>query len=422
MKKLPAKSVYFIRGAVADFNSGLIFTSIWVLYFTVMRLSLVDVSLLYIVITISNFVLEIPTGVLADNYSRRLSVIIGGFFIGVAFLVLGFFPIFGVALIVGFIEAIGDTCISGALQAWITDEVGEDHIGNVFLRGSQIAIPANWAGVAFSIVLAARLNYQTPIIIGGVLWILLTIFLILVMPERNFHRIPTTLTLNEKPLLESFKVSFFKFMSGVQLVRRSSILQTLFIIFLLGSAFADAFYKFSRAVILQDFHLPIIALPLLGLLKDNVWIGILEILQGLFSLVGTEIVRRNIQLNKRNASARTLFAIYSLLAAALLVFVLTDRFGLAMAAWVMVSGFQDIGRPIMQTWLNQNIPSTVRATIISMYSQTGVVGTLGSSTGLGAFGDRFGVRNALGLSGIILLPIILIFNLNTKILPLHEKT
>ncbi len=422
MKKLPAKSVYFIRGAVENFNSGLIFTSIWVLYFTVMKLSLVDVSLLYIVITISNLVLEIPTGVLADNYSRRLSVIIGGFFIGIAFLVLGFFPLFGVALIVGFIEAIGDTCISGALQAWITDEVGEDHVGNVFLRGSQIAIPANWAGVAFSIVLAARLNYQTPIIIGGILWIVLTIFLILVMPEMNFHRIPASLTLNEKPLLESLKESFCKFVTGVQLVRKSSILQILFIIFLLGSAFADAFYKFSRAVILQDFHLPTVVLPLLGFLKDNVWIGILEILQGLFSLVGTEIVRRNIHLNKPNASARTLFVIYSLLTAALLVFVVTDHFGLAMAAWVLVSGFQDIGRPIMQTWLNLNIPSTVRATIISMYSQTGVVGTLGSSTGLGAFGDRFGVRNALGLSGMILLPMILIIRLNTKILPSPEKT
>jgi predicted MFS family arabinose efflux permease len=147
----------------------------------------------------------------------------------------------------------------------------------------------------------------------------------------------------------------------------------------------------------------------------------LEILQGLFSLVGTEIVRRNIHLNKPSASARTLFVIYSLLAAALLVFVFTDRFGLAMAAWVLVSGFQDISRPIMETWLNLNIPSTVRATIISMYSQTGVVGTLGSSTGLGAFGDRFGVRNALGLSGIILLPIILIFSQKTKILTLPEK-
>ena len=420
MKKLSAESIYYIRGAVADFNSGLIFTSIWVLYFTVMRLSLVDVSLLYIVITISNLVLEIPTGVLADHYSRRYSVIAGGVFIGAAFIGMGSFPLFGIALLTGLIEAIGDTCISGALQAWITDEVGEDHVGNVFLRGSQIAIPANWAGVVLSIVLAARVNYQTPIIIGGILWMALTIFLILFMPEMNFHR-STTHPLSGKSLLEPLKSSFGTYMSGVRLLRRSTILQTLFLSILLGSAFADAFYKFSRAAILHDFTLPVITLPLLGVLKDNFWIGAVEILQGLFCLAGTEIVRRKIQLNKRGASARTLFAIYILMAVALLIFVMTGHLGLALAAWVMVNGFQGIGKPIMDTWLNQNIPSAIRATVISMSSQTGMVGTLGSSTGLGAFGDRFGVRSALGLSGLILLPIILIYGLNAKVLPMNEK-
>jgi hypothetical protein len=56
MKKFSAQSVYYIRSAALEFNSGLIFTSIWVLYYSVMKLSLVEVSLLYIVITISNLV------------------------------------------------------------------------------------------------------------------------------------------------------------------------------------------------------------------------------------------------------------------------------------------------------------------------------------------------------------------------------
>ena len=143
MKRLPPESVYYIRTAVWEFNSGLIFTSIWVLYYTVMSLSLVEVSLLYIVITISNLVLEVPTGVLADMYSRRLSVILGGVFIGITYVMMGVFPTFLVALLGVFIEAIGDTCVSGALQAWATDEVGENNVGHVFLRGQQIATPAH---------------------------------------------------------------------------------------------------------------------------------------------------------------------------------------------------------------------------------------------------------------------------------------
>jgi DHA3 family tetracycline resistance protein-like MFS transporter len=56
----------------------LISTSIWVLYYTVMELSLVQVSLLFVVLTVISLVFEIPTGILADVYLRRLTVILGG--------------------------------------------------------------------------------------------------------------------------------------------------------------------------------------------------------------------------------------------------------------------------------------------------------------------------------------------------------
>jgi DHA3 family tetracycline resistance protein-like MFS transporter len=382
-----------------------------------MSLSLVEVSLLYIVITISNLVLEMPTGVLADVYSRRLSVIVGGVFIGITYVMMGVFPTFVIALLGGFIEAIGDTCVSGALQAWATDEVGENNVGHVFLRGQQIATPAHWAGVILSIVLAALLNYQAPIILGGALWFVLTVFLILFMPEKNFQRNVTKTKLSDKSLLDPLKVSLATFADGVKLVRGAPILQALFIAQLLRSAFADGFYKFSRAHILQSFTLPIITVPLLGILKDNVWFGVLEVLQGLFFLAGAEVVRRTIPLDEGRAPAWTLFALYCIIIVGLFVFTFTPHFGLAMAAWVLVNGFQDIGRPITEAWLNQHIPSRVRATVISMSSQTGMIGTLGISTSLGALGDRFGVHSTLALSGVVLFPLVLIYSRNAKALP-----
>jgi DHA3 family tetracycline resistance protein-like MFS transporter len=415
VKRLPAESIYYIRTAAWEFNSGLIFTSIWVLYYTVMELSLVEVSLIYIVITIANLVLEIPTGVLADVYSRRLSVIVGGVFIGITYVTVGIFPTFVIALLGGFIEAIGDTCVSGALQAWITDEVGENNVANVFLRGRQVATPAHWAGVILSIALAALLNYQTPIILGGALWFVLTLFLILFMPETHFQRTVTTAKTHGMDLLDPLKASLTIFADGVRLIRGAPVLQALFIAQLLGSAFADGFYKFSRAHVLQSFTLPTITLPLLGTLKDNLWFGAMEMLQGLFYLVGAEVVRRTIRLDKGRASVWTLTVIHSMMFVALAGFVFTGHFGPAMATWIIVSGLQDIGRPIFEAWLNQNIPSKVRATVISMSSQAGMAGTLGSSTGLSILGDRYGVRSALALSGVILLPLILIYGRNARV-------
>lgn len=409
LKKLPAESIYYIRTAVWEFNSGLIFTSIWVLFYTVMGLSLTEVSILYVVITLSNLVLEIPTGVLADVYSRRLSVILGGVFIGLTYVLMGTFPTFAIALLGGFIEAIGDTCVSGALQAWITDEVGENAVGKVFLRGRQVATPAHWAGVLLSIALAALLNYQAPIILGGALWFVLTIFLVLFMPETNFQR--PAMKSGGSMFLDLLKASLSVFADGARLVRGSRILQALFIAQLLSAAFFDGFYKFSRAHVLQSFALPTLTLPLLGALKDNVWFGLLEMLQGLFCLLGAEVIRRRVPLDKSGAPAGVLLVIYGVILAALPVFAFTGHFGLTLALWVLVSGLQDIGRPITEAWLNQNIPSNVRATVISMSSQTGMLGTLGSSTALGAFGDRFGVRGALGLSGVLLLPLVWVYGL-----------
>ena len=414
MKKLPADRVYYIRTAVWEFNSGLIFTSIWVLYYAVIGLSLVEVSLLYIVITVANMILEIPTGVLADVYSRRLSVIVGGVFIGITYVTVGIFPAFVVALIGGFIEALGDTCVSGALQAWITDEVGEKNVGQVFLRGRQVATPAHWAGVLLSIALAALTNYQVPIVLGGALWFVLTLFLILFMPETNFKPTVTAMT-RDRNLLSPLKASFAIFVEGTRLIRAAPILQGLFIAQILASAFADGFYKFSRAHILQSFALPTIVVPVFGALKDNLWFGLLEMLQGLFCLVGAEVVRRTVRLDKGRSSTWTIVAMYSAMFVAVAGFVFTHHFGLAMATWVIVNGLQDIVNPIVDTWLNQNIPSKIRATVISMSSQAGMVGALGSSTAFSALGDQFGTRVALALSGGILLPLIFTYGQNAKL-------
>ena len=60
------------------------------------------------------------SGIVADLYSRRLSVIIGGVLIGVCYILTGSIPLYAAALVAAGIEAIGDTFFSGALDAWIT--------------------------------------------------------------------------------------------------------------------------------------------------------------------------------------------------------------------------------------------------------------------------------------------------------------
>ena len=80
---------------------------------------------------------EVPTGVVADVYSRRLSVIIGLAVIGLGFMVMGSVPTFGGLAGGSILMGIGYTFISGAHQAWLADEIDEAPVAAIYLRGTQ---------------------------------------------------------------------------------------------------------------------------------------------------------------------------------------------------------------------------------------------------------------------------------------------
>ncbi len=79
------------------------------------------------------FVFEIPTGVIADLVSRRLSLGIAWLLQGAAWALAGATTSFGVILVAWVVWGIGATFESGAFQAWVTDEVGVEGIGRVFV-------------------------------------------------------------------------------------------------------------------------------------------------------------------------------------------------------------------------------------------------------------------------------------------------
>ena len=63
---------------------------------------------------VSTFLFEIPTGVVADVVSRKVSVIIGHAMIGAGFLVMALWPTFGLILLSQVIWGVGHTLTSGA--------------------------------------------------------------------------------------------------------------------------------------------------------------------------------------------------------------------------------------------------------------------------------------------------------------------
>jgi hypothetical protein len=65
--------------------------------------------------------------------------------------------------------------------------------------------------------------------------------------------------------------------------------------------------------------------------------------------------------------------------------------------------------PIAGAWLNRQIDSRVRATVISAQSQADALGQLGGGPAIGAVGTLFGLRAAITAAGFLLTPALLLY-------------
>jgi len=187
--KLNARFVYlFIEFSASSFFSMMfVVTSLYEA--TVAGLTPVQLILVGTTLEISAFLFEVPTGIVADVYSRRSSIIIGYVLMGVGFLVEGFFPFFASILLAQVIWGLGYTFTSGASQAWITDEIGEEDANKLFLHARQIGLFASLIGMGLATLVGAN-NVALPIQVGAVGVILIGLTLMVIMPETQFHPIP----------------------------------------------------------------------------------------------------------------------------------------------------------------------------------------------------------------------------------------
>ena len=184
-KNSKAYSVYLLFRFVFSLAVSMSTVLSIVYHLEVVQLDAFQLVLVGTVLETSCFLFEIPTGVVADLYSRRRSVLIGMFLYGLGFLMEGALPWFAPVLLAQVVWGCGDTFITGALEAWIASEEEDKPIDKVFLRGSQMGQIGGVLGVVLGTLLG-NINLQMPVILGGSLCLLLGLVLVRIMPETNF--------------------------------------------------------------------------------------------------------------------------------------------------------------------------------------------------------------------------------------------
>jgi DHA3 family tetracycline resistance protein-like MFS transporter len=391
-------TVYLILEFCASLLFSLIFTVSQLYYVTVVGLTPLQLVLTGTILEGTVFLFEIPTGVLADVKSRRLSVIIGYALMGLGFVVEGSFAFFATVALAQVLWGFGYTFTSGATQAWVADELGEKPAGPAFLRGAQAARAGALVAIPISVALGS-MSIRLPIVLGGILMILLALFLVLAMTEEGFTPTPPEERTTWSQMLKTVQ-------DARQMMRRQPLLLVLLGIGLFYGLYSEGFDRLWTPHLLDNFRM-----PWLDAVEPVVWFGLIRAVELSLSLAATEIARRRVDTNRPLPLARALMLNAVFIILALAGFGLARTFWIALAAYWLIGALRSIADPLHTAWLNLSIDDPqVRATLFSVSGQADAIGQIAGGPAVGAIGNR-SIPAALVTSALLLSPVLPLYTL-----------
>ncbi len=400
--RFKAYSVYLLF----KFCFSLLFSMATVLslvyHLEVVSLNAFQLVLVGTVLETSCFILEIPTGVVADLYSRRRSVLIGIFLYGAGFILEGSLPWFGTVLLAQIIWGCGDTFISGALEAWISSEERSRSMDKIFLRGAQIAQAGGILGVVLGTLLG-NLDLQLPIVSAGILCLLLGLALLRIMPETNFSPAQEKGSNLFSDMLELFKVN-------LTFIKRAPVLLALLAITFCGGLASEGFDRLSTAHFLEDT-----LMPSLGLLNSVTWFGVMSLLGSALGILTSQVLIT--YLEKRGSASRTgvVFLTSAGYIAGLILFALGKSFWFVLVVYLITGLMRSLKEPILAAWMNEHVEEKMRATVFSTNGQLDAFGQIIGGPLVGLIAQQFSVSWGLICTALLLLPALFL-------LPIAGKT
>jgi DHA3 family tetracycline resistance protein-like MFS transporter len=357
-------------------------------------------------VELSIFLFEIPTGVVADAYSRRLSIIIGYFLMGFGFLVEGFFPAFLPILIAQVLWGLGYTFTSGATQAWISDEVGEEKANQLFMRATQVGLFASLLGMGLAMWVGAN-NVALPIIIGAFGVIAIGVVLAFIMPETGFHPTP-------KEDRNNWQHMWHTFNQGLNAVKARPRLISILGVGLFYGLYSESFDRLWVKHLLDTFDIPVI-------FGNNqvAFFAVLRIAGSLLTIFVVRFVEKRVDSGNANSIGRAMMIVTGVIAVAMIGFAISPLLSLALGLYLIINVFRGVSNPLFTGWVNQKLDPQTRATVHSMTGQVDAFGQIAGGPSMALVARFSSVIAAITTSGFLLLPAMFLVGRANKI-PMEE--
>lgn len=340
---------------------------------------------------------EVPTGAMADTFSRKWSLVVAHLLMGTAMLSTGLVTDFTWLLLTQMLWGLSWTFLSGADVAWLADEIDQpSETGTILTRAARWGQIGAAFGLCFFGVLAWLTTLSTAMISAGIMMLLLGIYVITRFSETRF-----------RPLTGRRLTSFLNTLrDGTRQVRQDkTIVLILGVTFLINGADEVFSRLFAKRLLVLD--LPQIPDPI-------AWLTLLGLTTLALGAVALRIVEN--RLNAEPALRRWYLIACILGAFGLVLFALAPDYLIAMAGVIVVHGIAwNIVRIVGIIWTNARSQSETRATLQSFLSQAENLGEISIGFGLGVVAELAGIPIAIiGATLFVAIAILLITRVRSK--------
>lgn len=345
-------------------------------------LSLLEINLLNSCFMLANFLFEIPTGVIADFFGRKRSVIIGLWLYALSFLIYFLSDYFWQFLVAEIIGALAATCISGALESLVVDalnvEGGQNYSNRLFRKAEIRSI-----GVLIGVIIGSyvgQFNLAWP-------WMLSVIAFSFLALLSNFLFVKDAGQIKEsegRNLIAIKKIAQDSISYGFKNKRLMFIVSFAAIL-----AFSVQPINMYWPILFKDnFNLPV---KFMGF----IFAASILIIYGASQL--SELWQKRVKCEKKAIFFSQVFTILGIFGC---------YYFLDLSLFIVFFLIHESGRglfsPLYRSYVNKSINDKNRATVLSFES---MLTKAGASLGLifgGLIADNFGILNSWFINAVIL--------------------
>ena len=410
----------FYRFSLYGFLKNLrLFEPFLILFFRFAGLSYTQIGILYATQMLSTNFFEIPTGIFADAFGRRKSMLMGFSSYIIAFSIFYLFSNFYLFLFAMVLYGLGDAYRTGTHKAMILEYLKIKGLENKKVEYYGSTRGASQFGSAINSLLAAGVVFYT----GNYRAIFIVTIIPYILDFINLATYPKYLDgeikKERRRIKEQIKMTLRDF---INIFKNREALRAMLNSSLFDSGFSST--KDYLQPILKSFALSIpIFLFLSGEQRTAVVIGVIYFILYLLSSYASKSSYKIVRKFKRITVAiniTLLIGSLSILFAGLSYYLTLTLISIILFIGIHI--LHNIRRPMNVGYISDKISSRVMASGLSVESQLKMIIASIFAFLLGVFADIFGVGIALFIIGIIILPIIPFVLVNDKNYNHHSNT